>query len=133
MVAACVRSGPLNEQLVYNTCQEMYFQYAKIQPYLIEFRRQMNLPEWMMSIEALVEGSPEGRDRLAVMRKNRDYSLFDVILEPANAKDLADSISNQPDPSQPAFGPPNSRCLNPVAGARLADSFGKVITNPALR
>jgi hypothetical protein len=69
MVAACVRNGPLNEQLVYNTCQEMYFQYAKIQPYLTEFRRQMNLPEWMISIEALVEGSPEGRDRLAVMRK----------------------------------------------------------------
>jgi hypothetical protein len=69
-VAACVLSGPLNEQLVYNTCQEMYFQYAKIQPYLAEFRRQMNLPEWMISIERLVEGSPEGRERLAVMRQN---------------------------------------------------------------
>ena len=70
MVAAFVLDGPLNEQLVYDTCQEMYFLYAKIQPYLAEFRRQMNLPEWMRSIERLVEGSAEGRERIAAMRKN---------------------------------------------------------------
>lgn len=71
MVAAFVLDGPLNEKLVYDTCQEMYFLYAKIQPHLHEFRRQMNLPEWMRSIETLVEGSPEGRERVAGMRKQR--------------------------------------------------------------
>jgi len=71
MVAAFVLDGPLHEKLVYDTCQEMYFQYAKIQPYLHEFRRQMNLPEWMSSIEKLVEGSAEGRERVAAMRKAR--------------------------------------------------------------
>jgi hypothetical protein len=70
MVAAFVLDGPLSEQLVYDTCQEMYFQYAKIQPYLGEFPRLMNLPEWMRGIERLVEGSEEGRARLAAMRKN---------------------------------------------------------------
>src|SRR5262249_39013746 len=34
MVAAFVSNGALDAQLVYDTCQEMYFQYAKIQPYL---------------------------------------------------------------------------------------------------
>lgn len=68
MVAAFVHDGPLSEQLVYDTCQEMYFQYAKIQPYLAEFRRLMNLPEWMRGIERLVEGSPQGRERLAAMQ-----------------------------------------------------------------
>ncbi len=72
MVAAFVLDGPLNERLVYDTCQEMYFLYAKIQPYLHEFRLQMNLPEWMRSIETLVEGSPEGRERVTGMRKNMD-------------------------------------------------------------
>lgn len=71
MVAAFVLDGPLHEKLVYDTCQEMYFQYAKIQPYLHDFRRQMNLPEWMRSIEKLVEGSPDGRERLAVMRSQQ--------------------------------------------------------------
>ena len=70
MVAAFVLDGPLHEQLVYDTCQEMYFLYAKIQPYLAEFRRYMNLPEWMRSIERMVEGSAEGRERIAAMRKS---------------------------------------------------------------
>ncbi len=70
MVAAFVESGALDARLVYSTCQEMYFQYAKIQPYLAEFRARMNLPEWMISIERLAEGSEAGRARLATMRKN---------------------------------------------------------------
>jgi len=71
MVAAFVLDGPLHEKLVYDTCQEMYFLYSKIQPYLQEFRRQMNLPEWMRSIETLVEASAEGRARVAGMRKQQ--------------------------------------------------------------
>ena len=70
MVAAFVRHGALAPELVYDACQEMYFQYAKIQPYLRDFRRKMNLPEWMSNIERVVEGSKAGRKRLAVMRKN---------------------------------------------------------------
>jgi hypothetical protein len=70
MVAAFVRHGALASDLVYDTCQEMYFQYAKIQPYLTEFREKMNLPEFLISIELLVEGSQKGRERLATMQKN---------------------------------------------------------------
>ena len=68
MVCAFVRHGMLSESLVYDTCQEMYFQYAKIQPHLQGFRRKMNLPEWMQSIEKVVEGSAKGRKRLAAMQ-----------------------------------------------------------------
>lgn len=68
MVAAFVSSGALAAQLVYDTCQEMCFQYAKIQPYLAEFRRKMNLPEFLISIERLIEESEAGRRRLDVMR-----------------------------------------------------------------
>jgi hypothetical protein len=70
MVAAFVHSGALDADLVYNTCQEMYFQYAKIQPFLAEVRKKMNLPEFFISIERLVEGSKAGRERLATMQKN---------------------------------------------------------------
>jgi hypothetical protein len=70
MVAAFVEHGALDATLVYNTCQEMYFQYAKIQPYLPEFRKQMNLPEWLISTQRLIEGSKAGRARLATMKKN---------------------------------------------------------------
>lgn len=70
MVAAFVASGALDSQLVYDTCQEMYFQYAKIQPFLVGLRKKMNLPEFLISIERLIEGSPAGRQRLKVMKKN---------------------------------------------------------------
>ena len=70
MVAAFVLDGALSEALVYSTCQEMYFQYAKIQPFLAEVRKKLNLPEFFISIERVVEGSKAGRERLATMRNN---------------------------------------------------------------
>ncbi len=70
MVAGFVVHGALKEALVYDTCQEMYFQYAKIHPYLAGFRERMNLPEFLRNIERVVEGSPEGRERLKTMAKN---------------------------------------------------------------
>jgi len=70
MVCAFVLHGMLSEPLVYDTCQEMYFQYAKLQPHLWGFRKKLNLPEWMQSIEKVVEGSAKGRKRLAAMQEN---------------------------------------------------------------
>ena len=67
MVCAFVRHGMLSEALVYDTCQEMYFQYAKIRPHLQGFRKKLNLPEWMQGIEKVAEGSAKGRKRLAAM------------------------------------------------------------------
>jgi hypothetical protein len=68
MLCAFVLHGALTEALVYDTCQEMYFQWAKIQPHLKTFRREMNLPEWMQSIEKVIDGSPKGRRRIATMQ-----------------------------------------------------------------
>ena len=68
MLCAFVLHGALTEALVYDTCQEMYFQWAKIQPYVKTFRRELNLPEWMQSIEKVVDGSPKGRRRIAAMQ-----------------------------------------------------------------
>ena len=70
MVAAFVIHGALSEELLYDVGQEMYFQYAKIQPHLARFRELMNLPEWMRNIERVVEGSARGRMRLETMQRN---------------------------------------------------------------
>ena len=40
MVAAFVLHGALNEALLYDVCQEMYFQWAKIAPYLAGVSRE---------------------------------------------------------------------------------------------
>jgi len=68
MVCAFVLHGMLSEGLVYDTCQEMYFQYAKLQPWLKGFRAALGLPEWMQNLQKVVEGSAKGRKRVAAMR-----------------------------------------------------------------
>ncbi len=72
MVSAFVIHGALSEPMVYDTCQEMYFQYAKIQTYLDGFREKMNLPEWMRSLQSVAECSEQSRARVKLMRENMD-------------------------------------------------------------
>jgi hypothetical protein len=69
MVAAFVVHGALDESLIFDTCQEMYFQFEKIQPYLAGFREKMNLPEFLKSMETVVAGSQERRTRTATKAK----------------------------------------------------------------
>ena len=67
MVAALVFHGALEESLVYNACPEMCFQFAKIRPYIEEFRSKSSLPELFHNLQKFVEGSEEGRTRLHSM------------------------------------------------------------------
>jgi hypothetical protein len=53
----------------------MYFQYAKIQPYLKESRKGLQLPEWMATLESVIEGSAKGRKRNAAMRKSIEMMI----------------------------------------------------------
>jgi hypothetical protein len=71
MVAALVVHGTLNGLLVYDTCPEMYFVYAKIQHFVEEFRQQSGTPDFLVNLQKLVEGSAEGRERLARMQKRQ--------------------------------------------------------------
>jgi hypothetical protein len=65
MVAAFVVHGTLSSKLVYDTCQEMYFVFAKIQPYLAAVREKTGTPDFLANMQKVVEGSVEGRERLA--------------------------------------------------------------------
>jgi hypothetical protein len=71
MVAALVVHGTLNALLVYDTCAEMYFVYAKIQPFLEEYRQKSGVPEFLSNIQKVVEGSAEGRERLIRVKKRQ--------------------------------------------------------------
>lgn len=69
MVAAFVVHGALDESLISDTCQEMYFQFEKIQPYLAGFREKMNLPQFLKSMEAVVVGAQQRNARPATKVK----------------------------------------------------------------
>jgi hypothetical protein len=75
MVAAFVVHGALDEALIFDTCQEMYFQFEKIQPYLAGFREKMNLPEFLRSIETVVAGAQERRTRAVTKAKTKTVKV----------------------------------------------------------
>jgi hypothetical protein len=69
MAAALIVHGTLNAALADDTIGEMTFVYAKMQPFIKKMRQAMNAPEFFQSLEKVIEGTPEGRDRLARTQK----------------------------------------------------------------
>jgi hypothetical protein len=69
MAAALVTHGTLNPLLAYDTCQEMYFAYAKIQPFIEGFRAASGTPDFLVNVQKVVEGTAEGRERVARLQK----------------------------------------------------------------
>ena len=71
MVAALIVHGTLNALLAYDTLGEMYFVYAKIQPFVEEFRQKSGMVEFLVNVQKVAEGSAEGRERLVRMQKRQ--------------------------------------------------------------
>jgi hypothetical protein len=87
MVAAFVVHGALDESLAFDTCQEMYFQFEKIQPYLAGFRQKMNLPEFLKSMESVVAVGEERRTRAtAKVKKVRSQATEPEVPAPPAAE-----------------------------------------------
>ena len=65
MAAALVVHGTLNAELAQDTLGEMTFVYAKMKPFIKQMREMMKAPEMFQSVEKVMEGSADARDRLA--------------------------------------------------------------------
>lgn len=68
MVASLIVHGTLNAALAQDTLGEMNFVYARVQPFIKQMREKMVSPEFMQNMEKVVEGTPEGRERLKRMQ-----------------------------------------------------------------
>ncbi|PYV55046.1 MAG: hypothetical protein DMG90_07000 [Acidobacteria bacterium] len=84
MATAMVLRGALNEDLFFDANGELWFVFAKIQPYLKEVRERMNAPEAFRNTEKVVTGSKQGRERLQRMAK-RAESFRKSLAESAKA------------------------------------------------
>ncbi|MGA9567794.1 MAG: hypothetical protein WBS19_19875 [Candidatus Korobacteraceae bacterium] len=71
MAASLVNRGALNRELALDNFQEMFFVYAKVQPYLEEFRQKMGMPQFMRQAQQLAESSAETRERTVAMQKTQ--------------------------------------------------------------
>jgi hypothetical protein len=69
MAASLIAHGTLNALLAFDTLGEMYYVYAKIQPFLEEYRQKSGTPDFLVNLQKVVEGSAEGRERVARMQK----------------------------------------------------------------
>jgi len=82
MVAAFVVHGALDEELTFDTCQEMYFQFEKVQPYIAGFRQKMNLPEFLKSLESVVLGAKEKRTQATAKPKKTRSAVVETEVLP---------------------------------------------------
>jgi hypothetical protein len=69
MAAAFVNHGAIEEQLFNDIHFEHIAVYAKIQPFLAEFRALTNAPYYLTHLEQLVRRMPDLEERLATMRR----------------------------------------------------------------
>jgi hypothetical protein len=72
MAASFVLNGALNEDLFLQPgcCGEMFFIFAKVYPFLKEFREKTNNPDAFANIEKIATGSKLARKRLERVLKN---------------------------------------------------------------
>jgi hypothetical protein len=71
MAASLVNRGALNRELALDNFQEMFFVYAKIQPFLEAYREKTGTPQFMRQVQQLAESSAETRERTAAMQKRQ--------------------------------------------------------------
>jgi len=84
MVASLIAHGTLNAALAQDTLGEMNFVYAKIQPFLKDIRQKLDSPEFLQNVEKVVEGTPEGRERLE--RQKKRMAEFAKMMQAQAAK-----------------------------------------------
>jgi len=71
MAAAFVTSGALDEDLFLHpsVSGEMFFMFAKVQPFLKELREKLNDPEVFRGVEEVIRSTKWGRNRLEMIAK----------------------------------------------------------------
>jgi len=72
MVASFVLRGVLNEDLFVDSGAEMWFDFAKLQPFLKEVREKASSPHFYARIENLANRTKDGRDRMQMMTKRAE-------------------------------------------------------------
>jgi len=71
MAASLVLRGALSEELFLEpgNSGELFFTFAKVEPYVQEFREKMQSPEAFVNIERLVTKTEQTRERFARMKE----------------------------------------------------------------
>lgn len=69
MAASLVNHGAIDAAMFNDANGEHVFIYAKLQPYLAEYRTKIGAPGYFLHVEKLVTGSPEGLAKLEGVKR----------------------------------------------------------------
>jgi hypothetical protein len=69
MAAAFVLHDAIDEAMFNDASGEQYVVFAKIEPFIAEYRARMGHPAYLGSLEKLVMKSPGAKERLAALRE----------------------------------------------------------------
>jgi hypothetical protein len=72
MAASFVLRGALNEDLFFDSGNEMWFTFAKLAPFIKEVRQKANIPQGFTRVEKVVMRTKDGRERMQVMLKRAE-------------------------------------------------------------
>ena len=69
MAASLVLRGALNKDLACDNFQEMFFLYARLEPFLAEVRQRTGMDAFGAHMQKFIESSPEAQQRVAQFKK----------------------------------------------------------------
>jgi hypothetical protein len=69
MAASFVNSGAINEQMFNDANGEQYVVFAKVEPFIEQYRQMVGNPNAWGNLEKLVMRTPGAKDRLAALRE----------------------------------------------------------------
>jgi hypothetical protein len=84
MAVSFVVRGALDAHLLLDNANEMIFLYAKLKPFLPEFRENVS-PQFLKRIEDFIVGTPEGLEKLQQVQKNVDRARQQNLAKAAKA------------------------------------------------
>ena len=69
MAASLVLNGAIDEQMFTDANGEHLVVFAKLEPFIGEFRTKLGNPTYLASLERLVMKTPNAKERLAAIRE----------------------------------------------------------------
>ena len=71
MTAALVIHGGIDPEMFHDANNEHVYVWAKLEPFMDEFRKAVNQPMYLMRLQRLIEAMPDGRERVTSMQERQ--------------------------------------------------------------
>lgn len=83
MTAALVNHGAIDAALFHDAGNEHVYVWAKLEPFLAEFRTRVGQPRYLAQLERMIAAMPDGHERVTTMQLRQRAALAAVVPETA--------------------------------------------------